>query len=62
MDDETKIKLLKRICAVLAVLITITFCVAAVFGYYNCTTERPARELFYPSDNKYEDHSARPDR
>ena len=48
MEDEQKIRILKRVAIVLGALIVVIFAVAAVFGYYNLTTDRPARELIFP--------------
>lgn len=62
MDDEQKITQLKRASIGMGVVIVVTFSVTAVFGYYNCSTERPAKDLFYGPSETLEDHSVRPDK
>jgi len=62
VDEEQKIARLRRAAIGLSVIIVVTFSVTAVFGYYNCITERPAKELLYGPPGKLEDNSARPER
>lgn len=44
--QERRILIAKRIVLSLACVVAVTIAVAMVFGIYNYTTERPAKELF----------------
>jgi hypothetical protein len=44
--QERRIRIAKRIVLSLACVVAVTIAVAVVFGIYNYTTERPAKELF----------------
>jgi hypothetical protein len=44
--EERRILIAKRIVLTLACFVGVTMVVALVFGIYNYTTERPAKELF----------------
>lgn len=48
VDDEAKIRVLKRVAIAQGVIIACIFVAAGVFAYYNFMTERPAKELFFP--------------
>jgi hypothetical protein len=43
---ERKVRLAKTIVLSLACVVAVTLVVAFVFGIYNYTTDRPAKELF----------------
>jgi hypothetical protein len=47
---ERKLRLAKTIALSLACFVAVTMVVALVFGVYNYTTDRPAKELFLGSD------------
>jgi hypothetical protein len=44
--EERRILIAKRIVLALACVVGVTMVVALVFGVYNYTTERPAKEMF----------------
>lgn len=44
--EERRILVAKRIVLALACVVGLTMTVALVFGIYNYTTDRPAKELF----------------
>jgi hypothetical protein len=46
---ERKVRLAKTIVLSLACFVAVTMVVALVFGVYNYTTDRPAKELFLGS-------------
>ena len=47
---ERKLRLAKTIVLSLACFVAFTLVVALVFGVYNYTTDRPAKELFLGSE------------